>query len=132
MAPRDPAGKVDFVRSNHHAVLITRRSGDRVQSSPIVCGVDDDGRVIISVTADRAKTKNLRRDPRASLCVLPDEFFGQWVQIDGTAEVVDLPEAMPGLIDLYRQVSGEHPDWDEYRASMERDGRCLVRITVDP
>lgn len=93
--------------------------------------MDDENRVTISVTADRAKTKNLRRDPRASLCVLADEFFGQWVQIDGTAEVVDLPEAMDGLIALYRAVQGEHPDWDDFRATMERDKRCLVRISID-
>ncbi len=87
--------------------------------------------MIISVTADRAKTKNLRRDSRASLCVLPDAFFGEWVQIDGNAEVVDLPEAMDGLIALYRAVQGEHPDWDDFRASMQRDRRCLVRISIE-
>lgn len=125
-----PEDKAEFVRNHHHAVLITRRSGDRIQSSPVVCASDDEGKVLISVTAARAKTKNLRRDPRASLCVLPDEFFGEWVQIDGEAQIVDLPEAMDGLIDLYRKVSGEHPDWDEYRAAMQRDSRCLVRITI--
>lgn len=126
-----PEDKATFVQNHHHAVLITRRSGDRMQSSPVVCATDDDGKVVISVTKDRAKTKNLRRDPRAALCVLPDEFFGEWAQIDGTAEIIDLPEAMDGLIDLYRKVSGEHPDWDEFRDSMERDGRCLVRITIN-
>lgn len=102
-----------------------------MQSSPIVCAADATGHVCISVTAERAKTKNLRRDPRATLCVLPDDFFGQWVQIDGTAEIVDVPDAMDGLIELYRAVQGEHPDWDEFRAAMESDHRCLVRITVD-
>src|SRR6478736_174226 len=126
-----PQEKAAFTRTHHRAVLTTRRSGDRLQSSPIVCAADDEGRVVISVTADRAKTKNLRRDPRASLCVLPDEFFGEWVQIDGSAEVVDLPEAMDGLIALYRAVQGEHPDWDDYRSAMERDHRCLVRISID-
>ncbi len=126
-----PEEKAAFTRTHHRAVLTTRRSGDGLQSSPIVCAVDDQNRVTISVTADRAKTKNLRRDPRASLCVLPDEFFGEWVQIDGTAEVVDLPEAMDGLIALYRTVQGEHPDWDDFRASMERDQRCLVRISIE-
>lgn len=95
-----------------------------------MCSADDEDKVLISVTADRAKTKNLRRDARASLCVLPDEFFGEWVQIEGTAEIVDLPEAMDGLIALYRAVQGEHPDWDDFRAGMKRDSRCLVRITI--
>ncbi len=126
-----PDEKVAFTQSHHHAVLITRRSDDRLQSSPVVCAADEDGKIAISVTVDRAKTKNLRRDPRATLCVLPDDFFGAWVQIDGTAEIVELPEAMDGLVELYRNVQGEHPDWDEYRASMERDHRCLIRITVD-
>lgn len=119
-----------FIRSNHHAVLVTRRTGDRLQSSPIVCGVDDGGDVIISVTEDRAKTRNLRRDPRATLLVLSDAFFGEWVQIDGDATIIDLPEAMDLLVTLYRQVSGEHPDWAEYRAAMERDRRCIIRIPL--
>lgn len=87
--------------------------------------------MLISVTVDRAKTKNLRRDGRATLCVLPDEFFGEWVQIEGSAEIVDLPDAMEGLVDLYRSVQGEHTDWAEFRAAMERDRRCLVRITIE-
>ena len=87
--------------------------------------------MVVSVTTDRAKTKNLRRDPRATLCVLSDGFFGPWVQIDGRTEVVDLPDAMDGLVDLYRSVQGEHPDWDDFRAAMERDHRCLLRITID-
>jgi PPOX class probable F420-dependent enzyme len=77
------------------------------------------------------KVKNLRRDPRVSLCVLNDGFFGDWVQVDGTAEVVSLPEAMELLVDYYRLVGGEHPDWDEYRAAMESDRRVLVRIDID-
>ena len=126
-----PSEIQDFVREHHHAVLVTRRSDDRLQTSPIACSVDDEGRVVVSVTTDRAKTKNLRRDPRATLCVLSDGFFGPWVQIDGRTEVVDLPDAMDGLVDLYRSVQGEHPDWDEFRAAMERDHRCLLRITID-
>lgn len=123
---------LDFLGGHHRAVLVTRRAdGDRLQMSPVVCGLDDTNRVVISVTQDRAKTNNIRRDPRVSLCVLDDGFFGGWVQVDGTAEIVDLPEAMAGLEDLYREVSGEHPDWDEYRAAMERDRRCLIRITID-
>ena len=125
--------KQDFIRQNHHAVLVTRRADGRLQSSPVVCGVHDDGRVAISVTVtdDRAKTKNLQRDPRATLCVLSDAFFGEWVQIDGTAEIVPTADAVEGLVALYRQIAGEHPDWDDYRAAMVRDRRVLVLISID-
>jgi PPOX class probable F420-dependent enzyme len=126
-----PDEKRAFVRANHRAVLITRRADGRLQSSPIVCGVHDDGRIAISVTDDRAKTKNLRRDPRATLCVLNDGFFGEWTQIDGSTEIVAMPEALDGLKDLYRQVAGEHPDWDDYAAAMERDRRVLLLISID-
>ena len=120
-----------FVREHHRALLVTRRGDGRLQTSPIMCGIDDQGRVIVSVTQDRAKTRNLRRDPRATLCVMSDDFYGAWVQADGTAEIVDLPEAMDGLIALYRQVAGEHPDWDDFRRAMVEDRRCLLRVTLD-
>jgi PPOX class probable F420-dependent enzyme len=120
-----------FVREHHRAILVTRRGDGRLQTSPIMCGIDDQGRVIVSVTQDRAKTRNLRRDPRATLCVMSDDFYGAWVQVDGTAEIVDLPEAMDGLIALYRQVAGEHPDWDDFRRAMVEDRRCLLRVTLD-
>ena len=123
--------KQDFIRQNHHAVLVTRRADGRLQSSPVECGVHDDGRGAISVTDDRAKTKNLQRDPRATLCVLSDAFFGEWVQIDGTAEIVPTADAVEGLVALYRQIAGEHPDWDDYRAAMVRDRRVLVLISID-
>jgi PPOX class probable F420-dependent enzyme len=125
----DLAEKLDFVRDNHHGVLVTRRADGRLQTSPIVCSVDGEGKVTISVTVDRAKTRNVRRDPQVALCVLNDGFFGPWVQIDGTAEVIDLPAAMDGLAELYRSISGEHPDWDEFRQAMTDQGRCLIRIT---
>jgi PPOX class probable F420-dependent enzyme len=124
------AEKQEFLRQNHHAVVVTRRADGRLQTSPVVCGLHD-GRLAISVTEDRAKTKNLRRDPRATVCVFSDAFFGEWIQIDGTAELVPVPEAMDGLIALYQQISGEHPDWDDYRAAMVRDRRVLVLISID-
>lgn len=123
------AEKLAFIRENHRAVLVTHRKDDRLQTSPIVCGVDDEGHVAISVTQDRAKTKNVLRDPRVSLCVFNDGFFGPWVQIDGVAKILPMPDAMQGLKDLYRQVAGEHPDWDEYEAAMLNDRRVLMRIT---
>jgi PPOX class probable F420-dependent enzyme len=126
-----PDDKREFVGHNHRAVLVTRRADGRVQTSPIVCGVHEDGRIAISVTEDRAKTKNLRRDNRATLCVLNDAFFGEWTQIDGMAEIVAMPEALDGLKALYRGVAGEHPDWDDYAAAMARDRRVLLLISID-
>jgi PPOX class probable F420-dependent enzyme len=120
----------DFVRTHHHAVMVTRRSDGGLQLSPVTVGVDDEGRVVVSTRETAMKTKNLRRDPRVSLCVLSEQFFGEWVQIDGEATIVPLPEAMEPLVDYYRSISGEHPDWDDYRAAMERDRRVLVRIAI--
>jgi len=99
--------------------------------SPIVAAVDDAGRVLISTRETAIKAKNLTRDPRASLCVLNDRFFGDWVQVEGTAELIHLPEAMPLLEEYYRRISGEHPDWADYRAAMERERRLILRISVD-
>jgi PPOX class probable F420-dependent enzyme len=126
-----PDEKRAFVRQNHRAVLVTRRADGRLQTSPIVCGVHADGRIAISVTEDRAKTKNLRRDPRATLCVMSDGFMGPWTQIDGTAEIVAMPEALDGLKELYRAVAGEHSDWADFAAAMQRDRRVLLLIDVN-
>jgi PPOX class probable F420-dependent enzyme len=120
-----------FLASNPRAVLATTRSDGRPQLSPVVAAVDDDGRVLISTRETAVKTRNLYRDPRASLCVLNDGFFGEWIQIDGTAELVHLPDAMPILEEYYRRISGEHPDWAEYRDAMVRDKRLIVRITIE-
>ena len=120
-----------FMLDNHRGVLATRRADGRPQLSPITHVVDDDGRVVISSRETAVKVKNLRRDPAASLCVLNDGFFGDWCQVDGTAEIVALPEAMGLLVDYYRRAAGEHPDWDEYRAAMERDRRVAIRITIE-
>jgi PPOX class probable F420-dependent enzyme len=119
-----------FVRSNHRAVLATMRRDGTPQLSPVACGVDDSGAVVVSTREPAAKTRNVRRDPRAWLCVMSDGFYGQFVQVEGTATVVSLPEAMDGLIDYYRSVSGEHPDWDDYRAAMEREQRVLIRLEL--
>jgi len=124
---------LDFVRTRHHLLLVTTRSDGRPQVSPVTGGVDTDGRIVISTYPDRAKVTNLRREPRASVLVLSDEFDGAWVQVDGTAEVLDMPsqEAEDGLVEYFRCISGEHPDWDEYRAAMRRQGKSLVRITPE-
>src|SRR5438552_9446573 len=127
----DIARATAFVQDHHRAVLVTRRADGGLQSAPILAGVDGEGRAIISTTEPSAKVRNLRRDPRATLCVMTDRFFGDWVQVEGTAEIVPLPEAMDLLIDYYRRLAGEHPDWDDYRAAMVRDRRCLIRISID-
>lgn len=121
----------DFIRTNHHAVLATHRADGAVQMSPVAADVDPEGLVVISTRETAMKTKNLRRDPRASVCVMTDGFYGQWVQVDGRADIVSLPEAMDGLVEYYRRVAGDHPDWDDYRAAMERECRVLLRISVD-
>jgi len=120
----------EFMRANHRAVLATNRSDGRPQLSPVVVGVDDGGRILISTRETAMKTKNLERDPRASLCVMHDGFFGEWIQADGTAEILRLPGAMDALVDYYRRISGEHPDWDEYRDAMRRDRRVIVAVTL--
>jgi PPOX class probable F420-dependent enzyme len=120
-----------FISSNPHAVLATTRADGRPQLSPVVAAVDAAGRVLISTRETAIKARNLAKDSRASLCVLTDGFFGEWVQAEGNAELIHLPEAMPILEDYYRRISGEHPDWAEYREAMRRDQRVIVRITID-
>ena len=126
----DAGRAADFLRAHHRAVLATSRSDGRPQMSPVACAVDDEGRVLISTRETAVKTKNLRQRPRASLCVFTDTFFGEWVQVEGNVEVISLPDAMDLLFEYYRRVSGEHPDWDDYRAAMIRDRRVIVRITI--
>lgn len=127
----DIAKAQQFLRENECAVLATRRRHGHIQMSPVTVGLDDEGRAIISSRETAYKVRNLRRHPQASLCVFVDEFTGPWVQVNGTAEIVSLPEAMDLLVDYYRQLAGEHPDWDDYRRAMERDRRVLIRITIE-
>ena len=120
-----------FLSTHPRAILATTRSDGRPQLSPVVAAVDDDGRVLISTRETAVKAKNLARDPRASLCVINDGFFGEWVQAEGNAELIHLPEALPILEDYYRRISGEHPNWDDYREAMRRDKRLIIRIAID-
>ncbi|MFI5052840.1 MAG: PPOX class F420-dependent oxidoreductase [Acidimicrobiia bacterium] len=121
----------EFIREHHDAVLLTYRRDGSPQMSPITCNVDPAGHVVVSTRETALKTKNLRRDPRLSLCVVSQGFYGDWIQVDGVAEVVSLPDAMEPLVDYYRSLRGEHPDWDDYRAAMVRDRRVIVRITIE-
>ncbi|WP_329007527.1 PPOX class F420-dependent oxidoreductase [Micromonospora rifamycinica] len=122
---------IEFVRPRHRILLMTTRADGRPQSSPVAGGVDAAGRLVISSYPQRAKVANIRRDPRVSACVLSDDWDGPWVQVDGVAEVLDLPDALEPLVEYYRSISGEHPDWDEYRAAMTAQGKSLIRITVE-
>lgn len=123
---------VEFVRPRHHGVLLTVRRDGWPQSSLVTMGVDESGgHLLVSSYPERAKVHNLRRTPRASMVVMSEQFEGEWVQVDGGAEVIDLPDALDGLVEYFRVISGEHPDWDEYRSAMERQGKCLLRISID-
>jgi PPOX class probable F420-dependent enzyme len=122
---------LEFLRPRHHAILMTTRKDGRPQASPNTCGVDTQGRIVISTYPERAKAMNVRRDPRVSVMVLSDEFGGAWVQVDGVAEVLDLPEALEPLVEYFRVISGEHPDWDEYRQAMREQGKSLIRVTIE-
>lgn len=120
----------EFLRQHHRAVLATRHPSGRLQMSPVLVAVDEAGWATISTRETARKTRNLDLAPQASLCVMTDAFFGEWLQVDGEVEVVRLPEAMELLVANYRTLAGEHPDWDEYREAMRRERRVLVRITI--
>jgi len=119
-----------FLRDHHRGVLATRRRDGAPQLSPVLVGLDGEGRATVSTRETAMKTLNARRDPRVWLCVFNDGFFGSWIQLEGTAGVLSLPEAMEPLVDYYRRISGEHPDWDDYRRAMERDRRVLLRVDL--
>ena len=122
---------LDFLRPRHHVLLGTFRRDGRMQLSPVSGGIDGQGRLVVSTYPQRAKTANARRDQRVTAVVLSDDWDGAWVQLEGTVEVLDLPEALEPLVDYYRAISGEHPDWDDYRAAMTRQGKSLLRVTIE-
>ena len=129
----DRAQLLEFVRTRHHLTLVTTKRNGRPQMSPVTGGVDDSGRIVVSTYPDRAKAVNLRRNPQVSVLVHSDEWDGPYVQVDGTAEVLDMPaqEAEDGLVEYFRCIAGEHSDWDEYREAMRRQGKSLIRIKVE-
>ncbi|PRY34733.1 PPOX class F420-dependent oxidoreductase [Umezawaea tangerina] len=122
---------LEFLRPRHRGLLITQRADGRPQVSPVSCGVDTDGRIVVSTYPRRAKSRNARRDDRVTMCVLSDDWDGPYVQVDGRAEVLDLPESVEPLVEYFRCIAGEHPDWDEYREAMVRQGKSLIRITIE-
>jgi PPOX class probable F420-dependent enzyme len=127
----DREGLLATLRERRDGILVTRRADDGVQASPVTFAVDGEGRVVVSTYPERAKVANLRRDPRTSLLALGASFGDSWVQVDGTAEVIDSPESVEPLVDYYRAAAGEHPDWDEYREAMVKQGKSIVRITIE-
>jgi PPOX class probable F420-dependent enzyme len=120
----------EIIREQHRAVLATIRGDGTPQMSPVLVAVDDEGRALVSTRETALKVRNLRRDPRLWLCVLPDGFFGRWVQVEGRTEIISLPGAMDGLVDYYRRLSGEHENWDDYREAMQRERRVLLRVEL--
>src|SRR4051812_21964700 len=127
----DVAEAQEFIRKNHRAVIATFRRDGRPALSPVTVTLDAHGRVLVSTRQTAMKVKHLRRDPRVSIAVMNDGFYGDWVHVEGTAEIVELSEAMDVLVDYYRTASGEHPDWDDYRAAMVRDERVIVRLEIE-
>lgn len=122
---------VEFIRPRHRVIFTTTRADGTVQASPVSAGVDEAGRVVVSSYPDRAKVANARRNPAGSALFLSDDWNGPWVQTNGQIEVIDLPDAIEPLVDYYRSISGEHPDWDEYRAAMQAQGKSLLRLTIE-
>jgi PPOX class probable F420-dependent enzyme len=127
----DRDGLTEFLRPRHNMILLTWRRDGGVQGSPVTAGVDGEGRIVVATYPERAKSTNVARRPRASVIVLSEEFNGPWVQVDGDAELITLPDAVEPLVDYFRAISGEHPDWDEYRQAMRDQGKCLIRIGID-
>lgn len=127
----DRPALLEFLRPRHRGLLATTRADGRPQMSPVTCGVDSQGRVVVSTYPQRAKARNARRDPRVSICVVSDDWDGPYVQVDGRAELLDMPEALDGLVEYFRCISGEHPDWDEYRDAMARQNKSLIRIHIE-
>lgn len=127
----DPESVRPFLHEHHRAVLVTTRSDGRPQASPVVTGLDDQGRAVVSTRKTAMKVAHVRARPWAALCVLPDGFFGEWAQVEGPADILPLPDAMDGLVALYRQVAGEHEDWEAFRQGMRDERRVLLRVAIE-
>lgn len=125
----DLAELLEFVRPRHRFLLATTRRNGRPHLSPVSGGVDGEGRLVISSYPGRAKAVNAERDTRVSVCVLSDDWNGPWVQVDGDAEVLHMPEAENALVDYFRCIAGEHPNWDDYRSAMRLQNKSLIRVT---
>ncbi len=123
---------LDFVRPRHRMVLMTQRADGTPQASPVTGGLDDSGRIVIATYPERAKTRNARRRPAVSVLVVSDEWDGEWVQVDGTCEVLDAADGdatLDAFVEYFRNIAGDHSDWAEYRQAMVDQGKSLLRIT---
>jgi PPOX class probable F420-dependent enzyme len=127
----DRSALLEFLKSRHNGLVITTRADGVPQASPVTCGVDEQGRIVVSTYPQRAKARNARRNPHVSIVVLSDAFGDAWVQVNGTAELIDAAEDVEPLVEYFRSIAGEHPDWDEYRAAMVKQGKTLLRITPE-
>jgi PPOX class probable F420-dependent enzyme len=127
----DVADALAFLRANHNGVIATTRSDGSTQMSPITVGVDSEDRVVVSSRETAYKVRQLRARPRAAICAFTERFIGDWVQVEGPVEVLSVPDALEPLVDYYRDIRGEHPDWDDYRRVMAEDQRVLIRMTVE-
>jgi PPOX class probable F420-dependent enzyme len=119
---------IGLVTGKHSFVLATTRRDGRPQMSLVTGTVTPTGELLVSTYPQRAKARNVRRDPHVSVLVMGDDFGSAWVQIDGEAEVIDMPEAADTLVEYYRAISGEHPDWREYRQAMADQGKSVIRV----
>jgi PPOX class probable F420-dependent enzyme len=124
----DKAGLADFLSDRHRWMLATTRGDGRPQMSLVTGAMTAAGSLVIASYPQRSKALNARRNSLVSVAVMGPEFSSAWVQIDGTAEVVDMPEAGDAFVDYYRSISGEHSDWDEYRQAMADQGKCMIVI----
>jgi PPOX class probable F420-dependent enzyme len=127
----DREAVLDFMRPRHRVILMTTRGDGTPQASPVTAGVDDEGRLVVSTYPSRVKIGNARRNAAGSAVVLSDDWNGPWVQVWGSFEVIDLPDALEPLVEYFRVISGEHPDWDEYRQAMVTQGKSLLRLTIE-
>lgn len=125
----DRDGLTEFLRPRHNGLVITTRADGVPQASPVTCGVDEQGRIVVSTYPQRAKARNARRNPDVSIVVLSDNFGDAWVQVNGTAELINAADDVEPLVDYFRCIAGEHSDWDEYREAMVKQGKTLLRIT---
>lgn len=125
----DRARLLEFLRPRHRVILLTPRTDGGWQGSPVAAGVDGAGRIVVATYPERAKSTNVARHGRAAAVVLSDDFDGPWVQVEGPAELLTLPAAVEPLVEYFRSISGEHPDWEEYRSAMTAQGKALIRLT---
>jgi PPOX class probable F420-dependent enzyme len=131
-APVEVDHAKEFLKNHHWGILTTRRKNGNLQMSPVTVGLDSEGRAIISSRETAYKVNNLRRDPRAALCAITSSFHGEgWVQINGPAEIISLPEALDTLVYLHRQAYGEHKSWPEFHERMAREKRVIIRIEIE-